>query len=99
MYLRANFNFKLYNATVLKMANSKLHFIKKWLKQKRCSKLTLFFYNKNTVNFDINWIIINFLQLIKFFRVKKILCKKKKTFFAKANFDKIEGLLIKTEVL
>ena len=53
MYLRANFNFKLYNATVLKMSNSKLHFIKKIAKAKKmrlntftCSKLSLF-YKKN----------------------------------------------------
>ena len=50
IYLKSVFppndsNIKFYNATVLKMLKSKLRFIKKWLKQKRCalgSKLIFF---------------------------------------------------------
>ena len=80
--------------TVLKMMKLKLNFIKKWLKKKDAPEYVYMFRTsfilqkkimfdpkkrKNTANFDIYWIMTNFLQLFTFFRVKNILfCKKKK---------------------
>ena len=69
---------------MLEVLNSKLNFMKKWLKQRGCAWICLLslLYKikpKNTANFDINWIMTNFLQLSVFFRVKNyFFCKKKK---------------------
>ena len=75
-------SFIMLHSTVLKMLKSKLPFIKKWLKQKRCALIHLHDPKisdisdpkkcNNIANLDINCIITNFLQLFTFLGSKLI---------------------------